>query len=142
MTFSYESTAPESSARSYIRLVLGQTSSGSSRLEDEEIDAFLSLEGTRDIAAAHAADAIGAGFASSVDKSVGKLKISMAAASDHFFTLANRLRYKAASRAAPYAGGINSDDKLAVEQQTDRVEPAFTVGMHDFTGANVDESTT
>ncbi len=111
-------------------------------LQDEEIDAFLSLEGGRDIAAGHAAAAIGATFARQVDKTVGKLKISMAQASDHFFGLADRLAFKANSRAAPYAGGISRSDKLDVEADTDRVKPSFSVGMHDFTGANVDDSTT
>ena len=75
MTFSYNTRAPESSARSYIRLILGDTSSGNTMLQDEEIDAFLSLEGGRDIAASHAADAIGATFARRVDRTIGKLKI-------------------------------------------------------------------
>ena len=111
-------------------------------LQDEEIDAFLSIEGGRDIAASHAADAIGATFARQVDKSIGKLKISIAAASGHYFKLGDRLRFKAASRAAPYAGGISQDDKRDVERDSDRVKPAFTVGMHDFVGSIVDDSTT
>lgn len=141
MAFTY-STTPETSARSYIRLILGDTSSGNPMLQDEEIDAFLSLEGGRDIAASHAADAVGANFARQVDKSIGKLKISIAAASGHYFALADRLRFKAASRAAPYAGGISRDDKRDVERDSDRVKPAFTVGMHDFVGSIVDDSTT
>ena len=137
MSFSYNSSAPESSARSYIRLVISDTSSGSNVLEDEEIDAFLSLEGGRDVAAAYAADAKGAAFAGKVDKTVGKLKISLAQASAHFFELADRLRFKANSRAAPYAGGISESDKTNVEQDTDRVQPAFRIGMTDFEGQNV-----
>ena len=132
MSFSYLSTAPGSSGRSYIRLMIGDTSSGSNRLEDEEIDAIISLEGTGDIAAAYAADVIGAGFAGSVDKTVGKLKISMAKASDHFFQLADRLRFKANTRAAPFAGGIDRDEKLSEGQRTERVPPAITVGMTDY----------
>ncbi len=140
MSFSYLDTEPESSARSYIRLLLGDTSSGKAMLSDEEIDAFLSLEGGRDIAAAAAADAIGATFARQVDKTVGKLKISIGKASESYFALGDRLRFKAASRAAPYAGGISVSDKLDAEQDTDRVKPAFSVGMHDFEG--IDDSVT
>lgn len=142
MTFSYNSTAPESSARSYIRLVIGDTSSGKPMLQDEEIDAFLSLEGGRDIAAAYAADAVGATFARQVDKVVGKLKISMGKASESYFVLADRLRFKANSRAAPYAGGISQDDKRDVERDTDRVKPAFSIGFTDYTGDIADDSTT
>lgn len=110
-------------------------------LQDEEIDAFLLVEGGRDIAASHAADAIGATFARQVDKTIGKLKMSMAQASNHYFSLANRLRFKAASRAAPYAGGISQDDKRDVERDTDRVKPAISVGFTDYSGAAVDDST-
>ena len=111
-------------------------------LQDEEIDAFLSLEGGRDIAAAHAADAIGASFARQVDKTIGKLKISIAKASGHYFDLADRLRFKANSRAAPYAGGISQDDKRDAERDTDRVKPAFSLGFTDYAGDIVDDSTT
>lgn len=141
MAFTY-STTPETSARSYIRLLLGDTSSGNPMLQDEEIDAFLSLEGGRDIAAAHAADAIGASFARQVDKTIGKLKISIAKASGHYFDLADRLRFKANSRAAPYAGGISQDDKRDAERDTDRVKPAFSLGFTDYAGDIVDDSTT
>ena len=142
MAFTYESTAPESSARSYIRLLLGDTSSGNPMLQDEEIDAFLSLEGGRDIAASHAADAIGATFARQVDKTVGKLRISLGKASESYFALADRLRFKAGSRAAPYAGGISQDDKRDVERDTDRVRPGISVGFTDFDGTFIDDSTT
>lgn len=141
MAFTY-STAPESSARSYIRLLLGDTSSGNPMLQDEEIDAFLSLEGGRDIAAAYAADAIGATFARQVDKTIGKLRISLGKASDSYFALADRLRFKVNSRAAPYAGGISQDDKRDVERDTDRVKPAFSVGFTDFDTSLNDDSTT
>lgn len=139
MSFSYNARAPESSARSYIRLLLGDTSSSKAMLSDEEIDAFLSLEGGRDIAAAAAADAIGATFARQVDKTVGELKISIAQASEHYFALGDRLRFKAASRAAPYAGGISVSDKSDVEADTDRVKPAFSIGFTDF-DKSIDES--
>ena len=139
MTFSYNTRAPESSARSYIRLILGDTSSGNTMLQDEEIDAFLSLEGGRDIAASHAADAIGATFARRVDRTIGKLKISMAQASNHYFALGERLRFKAASRAAPYAGGISQSDKRDVEADTDRVTPGISIGFTDF-DKGIDES--
>ena len=139
MSFSYLDTAPQSSARSYIRLLLGDTSSGNAMLSDEEIDAFLSIEGGRDIAASHAADAIGATFARRVDRTIGKLKISMAQSSDHYFALGERLRFKAASRAAPYAGGISQSDKRDVEADTDRVKPGISIGFTDF-DRSVDES--
>ena len=111
-------------------------------LQDEEIDAFLSLEGGRDIAAAYAADAIAGSFARQVDRTIGKLKISLARASQSYFELGDRLRLKAASRAAPYAGGISQDDKRDAERDGDRVKPAFSLGFTDYTGDIVNDSTT
>ena len=63
----------------------------------------------------------------------------MAQASNHYFALGERLRFKAASRAAPYAGGISQSDKRDVEADTDRVKPGISIGFTDF-DKGIDES--
>ena len=122
--------------------MLGDTSSGNPLLQDEEIDAITSFEGGRDLAAAYCAETIGATFAGKVDKTVGKLKISQSQASGHYFGLAERLRFKANSRAAPSAGGISIDDTRDEEQRPDRVKPAFSIGFTDYTSDTINGSTT
>lgn len=135
MAWTYLSTAPETSGRSVVRLLVGDNTSGDQLLQDEEIDAFLSLEGPTELAAAQAADAIGAKFARRTDKSVGRLRIAQAQASEHYFRLAKRLRANVGRAVAPYAGGISQSDIRDVKSDTDRPASAFTLGMHDFDGA-------
>jgi len=131
MAWSYDSTAPNSSDKSWVRLRIGDTSSGDQLLQDEEISAFVTSEGNREMGAALAAEAIGAQFARKVDKSVGKLAISFSQASEHYFALAERLRREVAVGAGPYAGGISQADKDANEADTDVVAPSFTVQQFD-----------
>jgi len=138
MTFTYASTAPASSDRSYIRLRIGDTSSGSARFSDEELDAFLSVESNKYLAAAVAAESLMALYATKVDKSVGRLRISMQQASGHFSKLAMRLRAEASMRVAPYAGGISIADKQDQNADTDRVNPSFSMGQYDDPSARID----
>lgn len=138
MTWSYESTAPGSSAKSWVRMRIGDTSSGNALLSDEEILALLTDQGDKYLAAAVAAESIGAKYAIKTDKTVGRLSISMAKASEHYFTLATRLRAEAGSHAGLYAGGISADDEDDEEADTDRVEPGISIGQFDYP-ADVDD---
>ena len=143
MSFSYASTNAASSSLSWVRLRLGDTSSGSARFQDEEINAMVSVEGNKYLGAAVLAESAAALYATRVDKTVGRLSISYQQASDHFTRLAIRLRHELNMRAAPYAGGISVADKDAVEADTDRVQPAFSMGQFDdpAVGIDVDLST-
>lgn len=134
MTWTYNSSNVASSGRSWIRLRIGDTSSGNQLLQDEEIDALLSGEGNKYYAAALAAESLGASNANKVDKTVGKLRIALAKASEHYFSLAERLRREADMRVAPFAGGISQDDKDTTEDDSDRVDPAFARGAFDNEG--------
>lgn len=141
MSWSYLSTAPGSSDRSWVRLRIGDNSSGDQQLQNEEIDMLLASEGSKYAAAAAAARTIGAKFATRVDRTIGKLRISMAQASDHYFKLAETLDSEAAAGAAsegmdpPFAGGISIADKDASKADTDRPAYAFTRGQFDHPGA-------
>jgi len=137
MGFSFASSNVGSSDLSWVRFRVGDTSSGSYRLDDEEINALVSEQGNKYIAAAICAEAIGAGFAQRVDKTVGKLQISMSQASERYFKLADRLRAEAGMRAEPYAGGISQSDKDSEEADTDRVSPNFTIAQFDAPGSGL-----
>lgn len=142
MTFTYVSTGPTSN-KDWVRLRIGDTSSGDPLLTDEEINEVLDEEGNKFLAAAVAAETIGAQYARKVDKSVGKLSISMAQASEHYFALADRLRENVVmdtSVGGPYAGGISQADKDKDEADSDRVDPAFYVGQFDIPGSILDWS--
>ena len=131
MGFSYTSTNVGSSDLSWVRFRVGDTSSGSYRLDDGEINALVTEQGNKYFAAAICAEAIGAGFAQRVDKTVGKLSLSISQASERYFNLAARLRAEANMAAAPYAGGISASDKADEESDTDRVAPSFSIDQFD-----------
>jgi hypothetical protein len=135
MTWTYASSSTTTTDLSWVRVRIGDTSSGDQLLQDEEINAFVDSEGNREMGAALAAEAVGAQFARKVDKSVGKLRIAFSQASEHYFGLAKRLRREVAIGAGPYAGGISRSDKEANEADTDVVEPAFRIGQFDRAGA-------
>lgn len=84
-------------------------------------------------AAPHAANAIAAQYAHKADKEVGDLSIRYSQKARQFLALSNELSQTVGLTAIPYAGGISRADKTSVETNSDRVEPAFAVGMHDHT---------
>lgn len=124
MTWTYASTAPEATSRDMIRLAIGDTSSSDQILTDEEVAALGSP--------AAAARAAAAEFARRVGKSVGNLRLEAQQRFEHYMTLTQYL--EAYSGGVPYAGGISVDDKQTVAENTDRVEPAISIGMDDFPG--------
>lgn len=142
MVWSYNTTQPGSSDLSYVRLRIGDTSSGSPLLQDEEIEALLDSEGNKEFAAAVAAETIGASLAIRTDKTVGKFRLANAKASESYFKLADRLRMRANIGVAPYVGGISQSDIDAREADADQVGAPFQLGMHDFPGSEASEGST
>lgn len=141
VTWSYLSSGPGSSDRSWVRLRIGDNSSDDQLLQNEEIDLLLESEGSKYAAAAEAARTIAAHYARRVDRTIGRLRISMQQASERYFTLADKLDDEAASGAAGsvgmsgmYAGGISIADKEAEEADTDRTLPDFYRGQFDNHG--------
>lgn len=135
MTWTYLSSAPGSSGKSWVRMRIGDTSSGNALLTDEEIGALLDSEGNKHAAAATAAETVGASLARKADRQIGKLRIAMAQASEHYFDLATRLRNEVARRgtatASAYAGGVSVSDRETDEEDADVVQPSFRVKQFD-----------
>ena len=123
-----------SSARSWIRSRVGDTSSGNQLIQDEQIDAYIASEGNQWAAGILTAESIAGSLAINTDKKVGKLSIAKGGASDHFYAVADRLRNEMGHRAGVYAGGVSVADMRADEADTDRVDPAFSVGQFDNPG--------
>jgi hypothetical protein len=131
MAWTYLSTAPGSSDKSYVRLRVGDTTSGDQLLQDEEILAVLDEETNVNKAASVCARTISAYFARRVDKTVGKLKIAMNQASEHYAALADSLAFEGGRKAAFWAGGVTLSDKEDTEADTDRWAPVFKMGQFD-----------
>lgn len=140
MSFSYASSNAPSSGLSWVRMRVADTSSVNAKLTDEEITALLDVFGSKYLAAAAAAEQIGASFAGRSDKTVGKLSLSQGSAGQRYFELARRLRYESALFASPYAGGISADDKATDRQDSDNVRPAFESGQFEDVAQFVDGS--
>ena len=105
-------------------------------LSDEEIQYFLDQANHVLLAAADAAEAIATKYAGDPkSKQVGDLEISYGdtGRAATYKELAASLRSRARRKvgASIYAGGISLADKKANDADTDRVDPVFTVGMHD-----------
>jgi hypothetical protein len=131
MSFSYE---PGASDKDTVRLLVGDTDPDKRQLHDEEIAWFLTENSNVYLAAAEAAKAIAALYGRDVDKQVGDLKISASQRQKQYLDLAKQLRSRVGRSISPYAGGISRSDKIAVEQDTDRVRPAFRRNQFDNPG--------
>ena len=136
MTFTFASTSTTVTDLYWIRLRIADTSSASAKLTDEEINNILATVPNRYLAAAVAADTIGASLVLKTDKTVGKFSISQSQGSKAYFDLGKTLRREASLFASPYAGGISADDKASEVADSDRVAPAFTMGQFNDVGAS------
>ena len=125
---------PSGSDDDALKLLIGDTSTSTSGelLSTGECGYFVSSFGSVRAAAPHAARAIAAGFASLVGKSIGDLRLEAQQKFDHWSDLAKQLERQSAIVGVPFAGGISRAQKRAVESDTDRVTPAFRVGLHDY----------
>ena len=136
MSWTYDSTAPGSSGKSYVRLRIGDVSSGSQLLQDEEIEVFLTAETNWLRAAALAARSVAGSFSRKTDKTVGKLSIKAGSASGYYSDLAADLMREADRKAGAYAGGISIADMDETRDDTDSPTPAFERGQFDNPGTD------
>ena len=138
MSWTYSGNPADSDSDS-VRFLVGDTDSDDQQVTDEEIAWALTQAGGIYSAAALIASTIAAKFARMVDKAVGDLKISYGQRAGHYEKLTAALKRKASVfGAVPYAGGISISDKESVREDTDRVKPAFSVGMDDRQGTSSD----
>ena len=123
---------PSANDRDQVRFLVGDTDTADQQVTDAEIAFALTQHANERLAAALIARAIAAKYARRADKSVGDLSISYSQLQEHYAALATDLESRGGLLAGiPYAGGISKDDAETVEDDTDRVEPMFTIGMHD-----------
>ena len=135
MTWSY-SFDPASSNKDIVRYLTGDTCFEAQQTTDEEIAWVLTEEPNVYFAAARVCRTISAMYARRANKSVGDLRIEYTSIRDQYDTLAKDLEARGATRGASiYVGGISKADKEAVEEDDDRVEPAFERDMHDAPGS-------
>jgi hypothetical protein len=137
MAWSYGGVPGESNVDA-VRFHSGQLSSGDPYLVyDEEIEYLLSQEGDVYGAAACVAENLANRYSGKAkSKTVGETTITYGEREKNYRDTARSLRSRSSLRGVqPYAGGISASDKAAVAGNTDRVTPAFAVGMDDAGGA-------
>ena len=134
--------APEVSALDEVRFLVGDTNTSREIFSDSEIVYALNRKSSPKAAAAFLARQLagslplkftGYKLADYTDPDGSKM-------AQAYLSLAARLEAEliaAAGAAGVYAGGISVSDKAAVASNTDRVTPAFSVGMHDNQGSGV-----
>jgi len=122
MAFNY-SGDPTSSTRDEVRFLIGDTDSTDAQLQDLEVDYLLTKYTTAAKAALAACLALASKYARLCDKAVGDLRISYSQRQKHYLDLARELRARVAVR--PYAGGLSASEKESVNDDTDRIVPAF-----------------
>jgi len=143
LLFSYKvselaDTASTGYTRNRIRLLIGDTSTSRAfNLDDAEVDYFADTSSNIHIAAANAAEALGARYLEAADsKKVGDLALSkVKGEGERLAAKARELRRRAAAGALPIIGGVSIADKQAREDDTDRPTPAFARGQHDYPGS-------
>ena len=115
-----------------VMVYVGDTIVSAQLLTDPMYAFFLLQSGDGLLAAAiNAANSIAANFARQAQTSHGPSSVNPTKRADHFFQLADRLEDELGLLATADAGGISIADKEATEADTDRVRPAFSVGMDD-----------
>jgi len=142
MTWSY-SGSPGDSDLDEVRFRAQLTDYDDERISDEEITFILTKEDTNIGAAAFCCEILAAKFASEVDVTVGssgEFKLKASQLSAQFSTRAVALRKEASKHASPWSAGISEAEKLAQEERTDRVEPAFTRDQFGGEGVGQDPS--
>ena len=93
--------------------------------------------------AIYCADALIGKYARLVDKSVGDLHLSYGNLLKNFTALAARLRMRATLAQVPtYAGGQSISEKMMVDDDTDRVQPAVKVDGMSYVSSNADNLST
>ena len=139
MAFTYTSD-PENSKRDAVRLLTGDTDSTDALLQDSEVDYFLSLYGAAVYpAAAAACDAISSKYARQADTTNGRLSVKASQRSEAYAKKAKELRRDTLLGAEVFAGGLTISGKNDLADDTDAVQPAFSVGMDDYDSPVTDE---
>jgi hypothetical protein len=133
MTWTYNVTQLAVSPLYQVRLSIGDTLAADPQMQDEEIVQFIAGRTTLAGAAADCCRALSSKFSRSVTLKGGGTTANYSDLSKAYMRMAINFDQMAAKTggALPYAGGISVTDKQAVENDADRVEPQFNIGLDD-----------
>ena len=134
MTWTYSTVLTAN--KDLVRYLVGDTDTTEQLVSDEEItNGALVRNPDVNLAAAEIADRIALKFARDATTRVGDTHVNFSDRARQYAALAVELRSAAGMRGArSFAGGISKADKDTREEDTDRVLPGFTRGMHGTPG--------
>lgn len=125
-TWSYNAADVQTNEKDAVRLEIGDTDSGNWLLADQEILAAIALERNFWCAAARAAEMAAFSLLRKADPKLGRsmqiVYTKMAAA---YTERAVWLRRKSLGTVAPYFGGVNIADKVAIATNNAVTQPSF-----------------
>jgi len=129
VTWTY--TPDFTTTRDQVRFLAGDTDTTDQLVTDEEVAFAYAQEGSTRGAAALLLEGLAKKFARKCDSSVGDLSKSYSQMSKAFGEQAKAMRRSSAVYGIPVAGGISISRVETVDEDTDRVTPAFRRGMLD-----------
>jgi hypothetical protein len=134
MAWSYNPADLATSKKDAVRYLVRDTNENDPLIEDEEITFTLSEEGQNIYrAAAQVCLTIAAELGRQLSLK-GKVALDAKEQHDNYMKLAAKYERKAATGAAPFAGGISVADKSTRERDADRTPAGFTRDLHSAAG--------
>lgn len=132
MAFTYDI----STNRGKVRLLVGDKTSSTALLQDDEVDFFLTTSGNNVyLAASLAADAIAAEFSRKADTTVESVSVKYSQRAEQYRKLSARMKAQASGAGISGANvsvtGVSRDAIRTQRQDTDRVQNKFTEGRFD-----------
>jgi hypothetical protein len=138
MAWSYSGN-PSGSLLDAVRFTIQDTDQRAQLLQDAEIEYALEQEASASTpsqaevlcAAAACLEALARRFSAQADTDLGSLHIEYSRAAKGYTERAVELRSRAIGKHAPWTGGQSRSEKIAREDEVDRVQPAFRRGQFD-----------
>lgn len=133
MSWTYDPAQLPTSTMMQVRFLVGDTVSSDQQVQDEEITFALTQRSSIYGAGAIVCRTLAAKLSRQADVVDKDLRSSYSQRAKAYAARANELDTKANARGGglPYAGGLSISDKIQNEQNPDRVQPQFNIGMED-----------
>jgi len=135
VTWTYSGN-PGASDRDLVRFLIGDTDTNDQQLTNAEIDYLITEQGSANRAALEAARGLLAKYSRTCDQKTSKVDTKYSQRRAGYAAMVSRLQLRLGP--VPYAGGISEGDKDIDEGDSDRVDPAFKVGMMEHDGTNTE----
>jgi hypothetical protein len=142
MTWSYNTSI--TSAQDQVRFFSSDTDADAAiTLSDEEILGAITIAGGAKAAAALCCETLAGRYSTQgkmLRDDLGQT-IDWGERATFYLNRATQLRSRIGLVALPYAGGVSVADKQTREEDSDRVDPAFSRTLHDDQAADLDDET-